>query len=311
MTFAPQADVPGREIWHRDVVIIVLNWNRREATLECLESLMKADLRGACVAVVDNGSTDGSVEAIQTRFPSVKVIALPENRGYAGGNNEGIYAALYGGAKAVVVLNNDTIVAPDFLLFLLWSANAERARRRGVEHRTAHRLPRAARRRLSLDLLRARHRLAPRGERAAKRGFRRAAGDRCRHRLCDALFCADALQTVGVFDEAYFAYHEEVDWCFRARQAGYRIMYQPLSRVWHHGSKSTDRPRPPKPRLIANEAQLPNPVPLSWSPVRAYLGARNSVRFVRQHATRKQTRYFIRSSLYKVPLEFLAAVHGP
>jgi hypothetical protein len=83
--------------------------------------------------------------------------------------------------------------------------------------------------------------------------------------------------------------------------------------VWHHGSKSTDTRRPPKPeypRFRDTRPKLPNPVPLSWSPVRCYLGARNSVRFIRAHANWKQTAFFIWSTSYCVPLEFLAAVTG-
>ena len=66
--------------------------------------------------VVDNGSRDGSVEAVRERFPAVRVLALPENRGFAGGNNAGIRAALDAGAQGVLLLNNDTRVSPDFLL---------------------------------------------------------------------------------------------------------------------------------------------------------------------------------------------------
>jgi hypothetical protein len=128
---------------------------------------------------------------------------------------------------------------------------------------------------------------------------------------CLFLMRADALRDIGLLDEAYFAYHEEVDWCHRARLAGYRIYYQPFSRIWHHGSKSTDTRRPPKPQLVqTDEAQLPSPVPLSWSPVRCYLGARNGVRFIRHHANRAQAFLFARSTAYSVLLEFFAAVMG-
>ena len=97
------------------ITIVVLNWNLRDDTLACLASLAKAELGGAQIVVVDNGSRDGSVEAIRARFPAVEVLALPENRGYAGGCNAGIRAALDAGAEGVVLLNNDTEVAPDFL----------------------------------------------------------------------------------------------------------------------------------------------------------------------------------------------------
>ncbi|HSP95635.1 MAG TPA: glycosyltransferase, partial [Candidatus Dormibacteraeota bacterium] len=103
------------------IAIVVLNWNQREATLACLDSLALADLQGAEVFVVDNGSRDGSVAALDDRLPPERLIALPENRGYAGGNNAGMRAALEAGAELVLLLNNDTTVSPDFLLPLLWA----------------------------------------------------------------------------------------------------------------------------------------------------------------------------------------------
>ena len=79
---------------------------------------------------------------------------------------------------------------------------------------------------------------------------------------CSLLVAADALARVGLLDEAYFAYHEEIDWCVRARKAGYYLYYQPFSRVYHHYSKSTDvaRPRPHAARRPQGES-LPEPDP--------------------------------------------------
>ena len=110
---------------------------------------------------------------------------------------------------------------------------------------------------------------------------------------------AEALRSVGPLDESYFAYHEEVDWCFRARAAGWRIYYQPFSRVWHHFSKSTDVRRPPSSRKWnrSRGEELPNPLPVAWNPVRTYLGARNSVRFVRAHGAVLQKLRFVLSTL--------------
>ena len=118
------------------------------------------------------------------------------------------------------------------------------------------------------------------------------------------------MRSVGPLDESYFAYHEEVDWCFRARAAGWRIYYQPFSRVWHHFSKSTDVRRPLSSRKWnrSRGEELPNPLPVAWSPVRTYLGARNSVRFVRAHGTVLQKLRFVLSTLYAIPLELLAVV---
>lgn len=299
----------GERIGPEDVTIVVLNWNRAEETLNCLESLGEADLGGAQVLVVDNGSRDGSVERIGRRFPRQKVLPLPENYGYAGGNNAGIRLALATGAKAVLLLNNDTRVAPNFLGPLLWILNTD-PKAAAVSSAIMRMDCPVVLDCAYLELYFGHGIVRQRGVNALpSEGFDTtqeidvAVG-------CAVLIRGEALREVGLFDESYFAYHEDVDWCFRCRKAGYKIYYQPLSRVWHGGSKSTGALASDVkgPRQIVAGPQLANPMPLSWNPVRAYLGARNTVRFVRRHGTARQQLYFAGSSLYNVPLEFLAAV---
>jgi GT2 family glycosyltransferase len=94
------------------VITVILNTNRREDTLACLASLERGTYANHRIIVLDNASTDGSVEAIRSAFPAVEIIALADNRGYAGNNNVGIAAALERGADWVFVLNEDTILAP-------------------------------------------------------------------------------------------------------------------------------------------------------------------------------------------------------
>jgi glycosyltransferase involved in cell wall biosynthesis len=258
--------------------------------------------------VVDNGSRDGSVEAVRAAFPRVVVVALPENEGYAGGNNAGMREAMARGAGAVLLLNNDTQVAPDFLVPLLDTMNANpavAAVSSGVLRVDNPTLLDVA----YLDVYFG-HGLVHR------RGVNALPGDGfdvpkavCAGVGCSLLVRTAALERVGLFDESYFAYHEEVDWCWRVRKHGLLVYYQPYSRVWHHGSKSTvalakaRTPRDSRPR-----AQLPNPIPLTWNPVRTYLGARNAVRFVRYHAWLPRKIYFGLSSLYALPLALLAIV---
>jgi GT2 family glycosyltransferase len=291
-----------------DVVIIVLSWNRCDDTLACLDSLKEAWFGGASAIVVDNGSRDGSVEAVRDRFPDVKVVALPENRGYAGGNNVGIRAAFDEGAQAVLLLNNDTKVAPDFLGWLVQTLN-DQSRAAAVSSAVLRIDSPEVLDVAYLDVFFGHGLVHRRGVNALPgHGFDVAKPVEVGIGS-SLLIRRAALERVGLLDESYFAYHEEVDWCFRARQAGYEIWYQPLSRVWHHGSRSTLaalRPRP-GPR-VARPKQLDNALPLTWNPVRTYLGARNAVRFVRAHGSRRQQMYFVCSTLYAVPLALLAAV---
>ena len=93
--------------------ICVLNWNRREDTLRCLRSLEGSGAAG--VVVADNGSIDGSVEAIRDAFPGVELVETGANLGFSGGNNAGIRRALERGADWVVLLNNDAELEPGAL----------------------------------------------------------------------------------------------------------------------------------------------------------------------------------------------------
>ena len=122
---------------------------------------------------------------------------------------------------------------------------------------------------------------------------------------CSLLIRAEALRTTGLFDEDYFAYHEDVDWCLRARKWGYRILYEPHSRVYHRGSRSTVRARPAVP-VDAEDDRLPGAEPAPWNPVRAYLGARNVIRLLRTHASTDDKRAFLGACARELPLELLA-----
>src|SRR5437867_2428749 len=218
-----------------DVTIIVLNWNRREETLACLESLARADLGGATVLMVDNGSRDGSVEAVRACFPGVRILALPENRGFAGGNNAGIRAALEAGARGVLLLNNDTQVAPDFLSLLLLVLN-ERRRAAAVSSAILRADSPQVLDVAYLDIYFGHGLVHRRGVNALPgEGF-----DTVRTVEagigCSLLPAAAALRRVGLLDEAYFGYHEGVHWCYRAPPKGYPILYQPFSGRWPPGA---------------------------------------------------------------------------
>lgn len=99
------------------ISVIILNWNGCQDTLECLASLRRVDYPNFTTVVVDNGSTDGSLDSITREFPDVVLLPTGTNLGYAGGNNAGIRWALDQGTDYILLLNNDTVVAAD----LLWT----------------------------------------------------------------------------------------------------------------------------------------------------------------------------------------------
>ena len=97
------------------VYIIILNWNGKEDTIECLESLKHITYSNYEILLVDNGSTDGSVECLRERYPGLEIIETGVNLGFAEGNNVGMRRAMNEGADYVLLLNNDTVVDSEFL----------------------------------------------------------------------------------------------------------------------------------------------------------------------------------------------------
>jgi GT2 family glycosyltransferase len=223
--------------WPR-VSVIVLNWNCRDDTIECLHSLTSLTYPDYETIVVDNGSTDGSPEAIREAFPEVQLLTNPDNLGFARGNNVGMRQALSGEAAYFFVLNNDTIVDPALLDELVATAEADsrigvvgpkiyyynqrdRLWYAGAKEQWLRRIPAT----VGLDEL-----------------------DRGQYdQLCETAFVygtamlirRQVLEEIGLFDEEFFAYHEDADFCIRARQAGYRCTYNPRGVVWHKVSAST------------------------------------------------------------------------
>src|SRR4051794_19995847 len=104
------------------VAVVVLAWNGREDTLACLDSLAGLDWTPLRTIVVDNGSTDGTTDAIRATFPRTEVVRSEVNLGFAEGNNVGLRAAFDGGAEYALLLNNDTLVDPGLVRALVEQA---------------------------------------------------------------------------------------------------------------------------------------------------------------------------------------------
>src|ERR1041385_1636497 len=107
------------------VSIVILNWNSDQVTLDCLLSLQKIDYPNFEMVVVDNGSVDGSPAKLLEKVPEIRLIQNPTNLGFAGGCNVGMRDALHRGTDYILLLNNDTIVAPDFLSQLVRIAESD------------------------------------------------------------------------------------------------------------------------------------------------------------------------------------------
>jgi GT2 family glycosyltransferase len=218
---------------------IVLSWNGREDTLRCLESLTRVEHADLGIICVDNGSTDGSQQAIGERFPQVVQIEAGANLGYAGGNNLGLRHALESGARWMVLVNNDATVAPDVI--------------EGFE-RVARERPRAGILAGKVYFAERPHTIWFAGQRVSEllgysgrpRGYGRPDGPRyCRvartGRAVGALMAISrqAIESVGLLDEELFVYVEDVDWALRTRGAGMEVVFAPEARAWHRVSASS------------------------------------------------------------------------
>lgn len=223
------------------VVQLVLSWNRRDDTLALLAALARSTYANASVIVLDNASTDGSVDTIRADFPAVEILPLHENRGYAGNNNIGLRAALARGADWMFVLNDDVIVAPDCVARLVAAAEGEAGvglvgpmvyhfDEPGVIQSAGGRLDRR---------WRATHiaRNQPDRGQFATRAVDWLSG-------CALLVRRTVVEEVGLLDERFFLYWEETDWCLRARRKGWRVLHVPGAKVWHKGVQRDYQPRP-------------------------------------------------------------------
>jgi GT2 family glycosyltransferase len=243
--------------------IVVVNWNGADLLPDCLRGLGRLAGR-AHVLVVDNGSSDASAEVV-ARFPGVEWLPLCENRGYAEANNVGIRRALARGARWVAIVNTDVVPEPTWLERLLEVGEAHPevgilgglllfAENPAMVNSTG----------LVLD----------RFGRAFDRDFGRLLAEL---RTPDgpaqgisagaALFRAEALRRVGLFDPAYFAYYEDVDLSLRARALGVVAWYVSSARALHGYGKSFGSGSPRQRFLLARNHMraMATHLPFAWA----------------------------------------------
>jgi len=220
----------------RSVNLFVLNWNGRDLTLDCLFSLEKITYPNVKVYVIDNGSSDNSVTAIRNQFPDYEIIELPENYGFARGNNAG-FELVKQKADYTIFLNNDTIVDPNFVEPLINAMESN-----STVKQSTPKIFYAD----NLDYI-----WFGGGKVSLWAGWIRHLGIRQKdsmqfsfNRNVDyATGCCVCMRTVdfesiGMFDESFLMYGEDVDLSLRFRKQGGQILFVPESKIWHKVSSS-------------------------------------------------------------------------
>lgn len=247
------------------VAAVVLSWNGREDTLACLRSLDCVSYGPFSVVVVDNGSTDGSADAVAARHPGALLVRLPENRGFAGGMNEGARAAFADGVEAVVLLNNDMEVEPGFVEPLVAAVAADSAAAAACAQILFSGLP--ARIWYAGAAFKSRRGHYGRNTGYGKPPLPPSTPAYETARACGGamLLTAATYERVGLFDEALFAYAEDTDWSLRARQQGLHTIVVPGSIVYHAVSASSGGESSPTSLYYALRNSLV--VAERWSPL--------------------------------------------
>src|SRR3989344_9639576 len=222
--------------------IIIVNHNGTEDTLECLDSLKKIDCADYEIILADNASSDASffLNEIHKNFPAVKILALPRNLGFAGGNNAGIKAALDGGARCVLLLNNDTTVAPDFLNQMVKAAESDK--KIGVVGAKIYYFAEKTRIWYNGGVFS----WINGGRHIQDGAIDENPGDKeirkTKYVTGGApLIKKEVVEKIGLLCEDFFMYYEDIEWSLRARKAGYKTAIAPAAHIWHKVSRSASK----------------------------------------------------------------------
>jgi len=242
------------------VSVVIPSWNLKEDLVECLDSLGTSSFEHVEIIVVDNGSIDGTSEAVAARYGgTVEIIRCQQNLGFGRAANRGIQSALSRGTDYVLILNNDTIVHPEMIKHLV--SAFEQSPRAGIVSPAIY--------------------YAGDQQRVWATGQRRWLGPIITRRIqtafpglvpvrvdyvtgCAMLVKRDVFSAIGTFDPGYRMYFEDADFCQRAAAAGFEVWFAPRAQVLHKVSQSTRR----------------------FVPRRVYDQSRGRVIFLNRHTTR-------------------------
>jgi len=217
------------------VGIVLVNYNGGRFLPDCLGSLARSDYPDVLVVLVDNASSDGSADWVAAHHPEVLLLRQADNGGFAQASNAGIRACLAHGCGYVLLLNNDTTVAPDFLTQLMGHAGESRLLAPKIYFADA---PGVINNHFgTFDLWRGVHRDWYHGRHDTPASLRAQRGGMANG--CALLVPKGIIERAGLLDEIFFMYTEDVDFILRAVQAGAEVWLAPQAVIHHRESASS------------------------------------------------------------------------
>jgi len=219
------------------VFVITLNWNGKKWLSDCLSSVLAMHYPNFEVVVVDNGSTDGSVEFMKKKFPQVHVVETFRNLGYAGGFNTGLEFAAARGAEYFLIMNNDTVIDAEALAALVETAMSQ-PKAGFVTGKIYY-----------YDHPNILQTVGKKEDPIRWSGDHIGSGEKDigqyetvkeRHFLDDVMTLVDRkmYDEIGGYDPQFFLQSEEFDWQVRALKRGWKFYYTPKAKLWHRVSMS-------------------------------------------------------------------------
>ncbi len=244
-----------------DLGIVIVSWNVKDLLAACLDSVVANNVLSTEIIVVDNASTDGSVDMVRRRFPQVKLITHDKNLGFAGGNNIGLRAwgldtlrSTLDTPRYALLLNPDTIAHGDALTAMVrfmdatpqaGACGARLVYGDGSFQHSAFGFPGLWQ--IILDAPGVHPRLLDSrlNGRYSRRRYTHDRPFEVDHPLgASMLVRAEAIRQVGLMDEGFHMYCEEIDWAWRIIKAGWKIFCVPQAEIVHYGGQSTQQARP-------------------------------------------------------------------
>ena len=250
------------------IAIIIINWNTYQLTFNCLKSLKACTYKNKTIFLVENGSKDGSGDKIALEFPDINFIKNEINEGFTGANNKALKVILKQNFDYVLLLNNDTEVKPNFLSLLEARMDSDQNL--------------AATQPLILDFPNKNTIWNGGGSFNTFFGLSKTRYNGLIYKPqlkietftewisgCCILVKIEVIKEVGLLDNRFFAYFEDVDWSIRMTKLGYKLGVVPKSIIYHQSSGST------KMNNTSNEGNL--------SPYAHYLNVRNHIYLIKKH----------------------------